>query len=42
MSQLHGKVAPVTGGSRGFGPLMAQALAQAGTSVTILARSQEH
>ncbi len=41
MVELHGKVAIVTGASRGIGKAMALALAGAGASVVVAARSQE-
>lgn len=41
MSSLEGKVALVTGGSKGIGLGIAQALVAAGMNVTITARSQE-
>ncbi len=39
--RLDGKVAIVTGGSRGLGRVMASALAEAGASVALTARSAE-
>ncbi len=39
--RLDGKVAIVTGGSRGLGRVMASALAEAGASVVLTARSAE-
>ena len=41
MFRLDGRVALVTGGSRGLGFVMAQALAEAGASVAITSRQQE-
>ncbi|MGH8750210.1 MAG: SDR family NAD(P)-dependent oxidoreductase, partial [Burkholderiales bacterium] len=39
---LDGKIALVTGGSRGLGFEMAQALSEAGAKVALLARREEY
>src|SRR5690242_16946903 len=39
--RLDGRVAIVTGGARGLGKAMAEALASAGAAVAVTARSQE-
>ena len=41
MFDLHGKVAIVTGGSYGFGPMFGDALAHAGANIVLTARSAE-
>src|SRR3954447_22997782 len=40
--RLDGKVALVTGGARGLGRVMAEALASAGASVALSARAPDH
>ena len=40
--QLDGQVALITGGSRGLGLQMAEALGEMGCQVAISARSEEH
>lgn len=42
MFQLDGRVALITGGSRGLGFVMAQALAEAGANVVVTSRQQEN
>ncbi len=41
LQSLSGQVALVTGGGRGIGRAIAQALASAGVQVTVTARSQD-
>ncbi|OGO08905.1 MAG: hypothetical protein A2Y61_07350 [Chloroflexi bacterium RBG_13_60_13] len=41
MTQVHGKCVLLTGGSRGIGPVIAQALARRGAHIALAARSQE-
>ena len=41
MFKLNGRVALVTGGNRGLGFVMAQALAEAGADVVVTSRHQE-
>lgn len=41
MTQIHGKYVLLTGGSRGIGPVIAEALARRGAHITLAARSQE-
>lgn len=40
MGSLQGKVVLLTGGSRGLGPVIAQALASKGANIVLAARSE--